>query len=105
MMTSLPETGPRTQQGVALIMVLLAMALVVMLASGMTQQQNIRVFKAGHYLAQQQGQSIALGAEAFARQILINDFEDDKENGQMIDSRSEERRVGKECRYRWWTYQ
>src|SRR5690554_7918675 len=89
MMTSLPETGPRTQQGVALIMVLLAMALVVMLASGMTQQQNIRVFKAGHYLAQQQGQSIALGAEAFARQILINDFEDDKENGQMIDSLDE----------------
>src|SRR5690554_7555649 len=60
-----------------------------MLASGMTQQQNIRVFKAGHYLAQQQGQSIALGAEAFARQILINDFEDDKENGQMIDSLDE----------------
>ncbi|MCK0165714.1 type II secretion system minor pseudopilin GspK [Marinobacter sp. S6332] len=89
MMTSLPETGPRTQQGVALIMVLLAMALVVMLASGMTQQQNIRVFKAGHYLAQQQGQSIALGAEAFARQILIKDFEDDKENGQMIDSLDE----------------
>ncbi|WP_417521118.1 type II secretion system minor pseudopilin GspK [Marinobacter sp.] len=89
MMTSLPETGPRTQQGVALIMVLLAMALVVMLASGMTQQQNIRVFKAGHYLAQQQGQSIALGAEAFARQILIKDLEDDKENGQMIDSLDE----------------
>ncbi|MBU2874243.1 type II secretion system minor pseudopilin GspK [Marinobacter salexigens] len=88
-MTRPPETGPRTQQGVALIMVLLAMALVVMLASGMTQQQNIRVFKAGHYLAQQQGQSIALGAEAFARQILIKDFEDDKENGQMIDSLDE----------------
>ena len=50
------------QRGVALIMVLLAMALVVMLASGMTQQQSLRVFKAGHYLAQQQGQSIALGA-------------------------------------------
>ena len=64
---------PKKQQGVALIMVLLAMALVVMLASGMTQQQNIRVFKAGHYLAQQQGQSIALGAEAFARQILMRD--------------------------------
>ena len=60
------------QRGVALIMVLLAMTLVVMLASGMTQQQSLRVFKAGHYLAQQQGQSIALGAEAFARQILRN---------------------------------
>ena len=39
------------QRGVALIMVLLAMALVVMLASGMTLQQSLRVFKAGHYLA------------------------------------------------------
>ena len=33
-------------RGVALIMVLLAMALVVMLASGMLRQQNLRVFKA-----------------------------------------------------------
>lgn len=77
------------QQGVALIMVLLAMTLIVMLASGMTQQQNIRVFKAGHYLAQQQGQSIALGAEAFARLILIQDFEKDKEDNLMVDSPDE----------------
>ncbi|MDO6824973.1 type II secretion system minor pseudopilin GspK [Marinobacter sp. 1_MG-2023] len=80
---------PHSQQGVALIMVLLAMALVVMLASGMTQQQSIRVFKAGHYLAQQQGQSIALGAEAFARQILVRDFEEDKEDSLMVDSLDE----------------
>ena len=31
------------QQGVALIMVLLAMALVVLMASGMTRQQSLRV--------------------------------------------------------------
>jgi general secretion pathway protein K len=80
---------PKKQQGVALIMVLLAMALIVMLASGMTQQQSIRVFKAGHYLAQQQGQSIALGAEAFARQILVRDFEEDKEDSLMVDSLDE----------------
>ncbi len=84
-----PQGPARKQQGVALIMVLLAMALVVMLASGMTQQQNIRVFKAGHYLAQQQGQSIALGAEAFARQILMRDFEEDKEDSLMVDSLDE----------------
>ena len=77
------------QRGVALIMVLLAMALLVMLAAGMTQQQSIRVFKAGHYLAQQQGQSIALGAEAFAKRILIRDFEEDKEDNAMIDSLDE----------------
>lgn len=86
-----PRIGPpgSCQRGVALIMVLLAMALVVMLASGMTQQLNIRVFQAGHYLAQQQGQSIALGAEAFARRILVRDFEEDKEDGSMVDSLDE----------------
>ena len=83
------DSFPKNQQGVALIMVLLAMALVVMLAAGMTQQQNIRVFKAGHYLAQQQGQSIAVGAEAFARQILVRDFEEDKEDNQLVDSLDE----------------
>lgn len=77
------------QGGVALIMVLLAMALVVMLASGMTQQQSVRVFRASHYLAQQQGHSVALGAEAFARQILVRDFEEDKENNAMVDSLDE----------------
>src|SRR5690554_7349631 len=77
----------RNQKGVALIMVLLAMALVVMLASGMTRQQSLRVFKAGHYLAQQQGYNIALGAEEFARRILVRDFEEDRENSLM---RSEE---------------
>ncbi|WP_298447061.1 type II secretion system minor pseudopilin GspK [uncultured Marinobacter sp.] len=83
------DPGPNKQQGVALIMVLLAMALVVMLASGMSQQQNVRVFKAGHYLAQQQGQSIALGTEAFAGQILVRDFEQDKEDNLMVDSLDE----------------
>ena len=77
------------QSGVALIMVLLAMALVVMLATGMTQQQSVRVFRASHCLAQQQGHSVALGAEAFARQILVRDFEDDKENNLMVDSLDE----------------
>lgn len=81
--------GLARQRGVALIMVLLAMALVVMLASGMTQQQSLRVFKASHYLAQQQGLSIALGAEAFARQVLTRDFEEDKEANAMVDSLDE----------------
>lgn len=81
--------NPRAQRGVALIMVLLAMALVVMLASGMTRQQSLRVFKASHYLAQQQGQSIALGAEAFASQILTRDFEEDQEENLMVDSLDE----------------
>lgn len=81
--------SPDRQRGVALIMVLLAMALVVMIAAGMTQQQSLRVFKAGHYLAQQQGQSIALGAEAFAHRILYRDYEQDQEDNLMVDSLDE----------------
>jgi len=83
------NTGGR-QGGVALIMVLLAMALVVMLATGMTQQQSVRVFRISHYLAQQQGYSIALGAEAFAQRTLVQDYEDDKENNKMVDSLNED---------------
>jgi general secretion pathway protein K len=81
--------SPVQQRGVALIMVLLAMVLIVMLAAGMTQQQSVRVFKAGHYLAQQQGASIALGAEAFASRMLVRDFEEDKEDNKMVDSLDE----------------
>ncbi len=77
------------QQGVALIIVLLAMALVVMLTSGMTQQQSVRVFRAGHYLAQQQALSMAMGSEAFAAQVLKQDFEQDKEDGTFVDSLDE----------------
>lgn len=81
--------GLKIQQGVALIMVLLAMALVVMLASGMTQHQSVRVFRASHYLAQQQGQSIALGAEVFAGQVLKRDNEEDRKDGVLADSPDE----------------
>ncbi|MDO3722099.1 type II secretion system minor pseudopilin GspK [Marinobacter sp. chi1] len=74
------------QKGIALIMVLLAMALVVMLATGMTKQQTIRVFKAGHFLSQQQGTSIALGAEAYARVQLFTDHENDQEDSSLVDT-------------------
>ncbi|WP_372965376.1 type II secretion system minor pseudopilin GspK [Marinobacter sp.] len=81
--------GIKRQAGVALIMVLLAMALVVMLATGMMKQQSLRVYKASHYLAQQQGLSIALGAEEFAKRILVRDYEEDQENSLMVDSPDE----------------
>lgn len=77
------------QSGVALLMVLLAMALVTLIAAGMAPKQELRIFKAGHYLAQQQGYSIALGTEAFAKRILIRDYENDKEDNAMVDSLDE----------------
>lgn len=77
------------QRGVALIMVLLAMALVVVLATGMISQQSLRVFRASHYLAQQQGYTIATGAETFARSLLYRDYQDDQEAGSLVDSPDE----------------
>ncbi|MDX1458465.1 MAG: type II secretion system minor pseudopilin GspK [Marinobacter sp.] len=71
------------------MMVLLAMALVVMLTAGMTQQQSVRVFRATHYLAQQQGYSVALAAEEYAQQILYMDYEKDKDDGAQVDSPDE----------------
>ncbi|MDX1634562.1 MAG: type II secretion system minor pseudopilin GspK [Marinobacter sp.] len=84
-----PASRRQSQQGVALVMVLLAMALVVMLAAGMTKNQSVRIYKAGHYLAQSQGYSIALGAEAFAKQILFRDYEADKQDNTLVDSPDE----------------
>lgn len=90
MKASIMSSSPGSRQGgAALIMVLLAMALIVMLAAGMTKHQSIRVYKAGHFLAQSQGYSIALGAEAFAQQTLIQDYEQDKEDSLFVDSPDE----------------
>lgn len=87
--------GPEhRQQGMALIMVLLSMALVVMMAAGMVQQQGVRVFRAGHFLAQTQGYNVALGAEAFAKQVLFQDLKTDQENNELVDSPDET----------WWQY-
>lgn len=74
------------QQGMALIMVLLSMALVVMMTAGMAQQQSVRVFRAGHMLAQSQGYNIALGAEAMAKQALFEDLKEDREDNRFVDS-------------------
>ena len=77
------------QRGMALIMVLLSMALIVMMAAGMVQQQSVRIYRAGHFLAQSQGYSVALGAEAFAQQILFQDLKTDRENNELVDSTDE----------------
>lgn len=77
------------QSGMALIMVLLSMALIVMMAAGMMKQQSVRIFRAGHFLAQSQGYNVALGAEAFAMQILFQDLKTDRENNEQVDSTNE----------------
>ncbi|MFE8071732.1 type II secretion system minor pseudopilin GspK [Marinobacteraceae bacterium S3BR75-40.1] len=80
---------PRRQQGMALIMVLLAFALVGSLAAGMLSSQSLMIYKASHYLDQRQARGFALGGEAFARQLLYRDWEDDDENNEMVDDPGE----------------
>lgn len=77
------------ERGVALIIVLMAMALIVALTSGMIQHQSLRIYKVSHSLAQSQGQAIATGAEAFAMQILRKDFDEDQEENLPVDSEDE----------------
>ncbi len=83
-------TLPSRQRGVALIIVLLAFALGSIFAAGMMSRQSIMIHGGGHYLQQSEAQSLAMGAEAFARQFLYRDWESDSEEEQPADHRMED---------------
>lgn len=71
------------------MMVLFVFALVTILASGMISRQSLFIKKASNSLIQSQAYEYALGAEAFARQILFNDWEEDKKDSLFMDEPSE----------------
>lgn len=75
--------------GVALIVVVFVMALVTLIAAGIGKQQNFFVKKSINQFTQLQGTELAVSAEAFARQVLIKDWEDDKKNNKFIDHETE----------------
>ncbi|TDT41370.1 general secretion pathway protein K [Halospina denitrificans] len=79
-----------SQQGVALIIVLMAFALGSILAAGMMSRQDLMIQRATSYLTQSKAQSLALGAEAFGRQILNRDMEDSQDGTQGVDHRGEQ---------------
>lgn len=70
------------QRGVALIIVLIAFALGSILAAGMMTRQNIMIQRATGYLGQSDAQTLAMGAEAFGRQILHRDSQQGQEQSQ-----------------------
>lgn len=80
---------PRRQGGLALIIVLFAVALVVMLVAGMTAQQSLLISKASAYLSREQARSYAEGAEEFSRTTLTQDWEEDKKDNAFIDEGEE----------------
>ena len=83
-------SGRRSQSGVALIMVLLAFALGSIFATGMMSRQNLMIHRMGNYMTQSEAQSLALGAEAFGRQILQRDWEQDSQQENFIDHPGED---------------
>lgn len=83
-------TPSRQQQsGVALMMVLLAFALAGIFTTGMMTRQTLMIQGTGHYLTQSEAQSLAMGAEVFARQILWRDWESDNSDNSFVDDPQE----------------
>lgn len=85
--------GPGSQRGVALIIVLMAFALGSILAAGMMSRQDLMIQRAGNYLTQSKAQSLALGAEAFGRQLLYRDMEESAQQGNGEDGEDDDSRT------------
>ncbi|MCG8613461.1 MAG: type II secretion system minor pseudopilin GspK [Pseudomonadales bacterium] len=88
----LPQSGTapaRDQAGVALIIVIFVMAIVMIIAGSMARQQNLFVKRSTNQFIQMQAVELALGAEAFARQVLKQDSDDDRKNKKIVDHEKE----------------
>lgn len=66
-------------KGVALITVMLIIALIAILATQMTARLQLQMQRTTNIGSNQQAYWYAMGAEAFAKRILIQSFEDDAE--------------------------
>ncbi len=67
------------QKGVALITVMLIVALIAILATQMTARLQLQMQRTTNIGSNQQAYWYAMGAEAFAKRVLIQSFEDDAE--------------------------
>jgi len=68
----------KRQSGVALIAMLLVFGLVVILVSGAITRASLDIKKTGYHLQYSQAYQYALGAEALARVLLHNDWQEDQ---------------------------
>jgi len=69
------------QKGVALITVLLVFALAALIAGEIVSRVHVNIKQTGNRLIAAQANQYALAGEAFARQILRRDFEQDQKDG------------------------
>lgn len=67
----------RQQRGMALLVVLLLLAVMVTLASGMTQRYRLEWSRTYHQQVQQQNYGYLLGSESLISKVLTQDFKDD----------------------------
>ena len=72
-----PAGRRRGQRGVALIMVLLVAALVTIIAAAMLSRQHLSIARTQQVADVAQARAYALGAEEFARELLLKDLRDD----------------------------
>src|SRR6185436_10907572 len=77
----------RNQRGVALISILLVVALVTALMYHMMTQQSFVVAQTRQVIRADQSLAYALGAEAYARQILFDDW--NRPESRLLDTLSE----------------
>ncbi len=68
----------KQQAGIALIMVLLVVALVAIMATGIASKQKLSMRRTGNLLNSEQAYMYLLGAEDWAKNILAQDFKDNK---------------------------
>ncbi len=85
----LASRSGRNQRGVALLMVLFAFALASILAAAILSRQNLFLKKTAVIVQQAQAQEYALAVEAFARQILYRDYEEDRSRNVLTDDEKE----------------
>lgn len=77
------------QQGVALITVLLIVAMATVLAVAMVKSQQNLLRRSGSVFSQDQAYLYTLGAEAFAKSVLLDDKEKDKNKNTPQDALNE----------------
>ncbi len=73
-----PPIQPQRQNGVALIAMLLVFSLVVIIVGTATHRASLDIRKSGFHLNYSQAYQYALGAEALARQMLHQDWQEDQ---------------------------
>ena len=64
---------PRHQQGVALIMVIIVVAIITVAVAGMASRQQLDIRRSGNIFDLDKAYLLTLGAEDFARAVLIQD--------------------------------